>query len=328
MEILLDVDQLKTCIYHQNEEHLVVDQLSFQLKAGEIVALIGESGSGKSITSLSIMGLIPAQIGCVTGGRLIYQGIDLTQLSSLEWRRLRGKDLAMIFQEPMTSLNPVFTIGEQLTEAISCHRPGLSKKDARQEAFQLLEKVELPRSRENMKAYPHQLSGGMLQRVIIAMAMAHKPRLLIADEPTTALDVTVQAHILDLLRRLCLEEQTTLLLITHDLGVVAEMAERVLVLYAGQLVESAPVHALFDSPQHPYTQGLLKSMPSLEKDGPLYTIPGSGPHAGNYPNGCRFVSRCDQVLPQCGITPPPIVTTRRGLSAQATQQVRCYVYDA
>jgi phosphonate C-P lyase system protein PhnK len=282
----------------------VVEDVSFDLAAGEILGVVGESGSGKSITALSILRLVPAP-GRV-GGSISFAGADLMALPEPEMRAIRGRDIAMIFQEPMTSLNPVFTCGDQVMEALVYHR-GLDRAGARAEALKLLKLVEIPSAERRLDDYPHQLSGGMRQRVMIAMALACRPKLLLADEPTTALDATIQAQILDLLRGLQRELGMAVVLITHDLGVVAEVAHRVLVMYAGKVVETAPSDAIFARPFHPYTEGLLASIPRLE--GPisrLDAIPGQVPPPDAMPAGCRFAPRCRYVAEACRAAPPPL----------------------
>jgi len=269
----------------------VLDDISLELQAGETLALVGESGCGKSITSLTLMGLQPDSAHILQGD-MLFDGRDLRQLSSSEYASLRGNQLAMIFQEPMTSLNPAFTLGDQLSEAVMRHRK-VSKHQAMDAALAILQKVQIPAAEQRLKAYPHQLSGGMRQRVMIAMALINQPKLLIADEPTTALDVTIQAQILALLNTLKQDTGTAVLMITHDLGVVAEVAQRVAVMYAGQVVESGSVERIFNDPQHPYTIGLMGSIPSLSaREGALATIPGQVPLPENMPAGCRFATRC------------------------------------
>ncbi|WP_312463907.1 ABC transporter ATP-binding protein [Pantoea endophytica] len=269
----------------------VLDDISLELQAGETLALVGESGCGKSITSLTLMGLQPDSAHILQGD-MLFDGRDLRQLSSSEYASLRGNQLAMIFQEPMTSLNPAFTLGDQLSEAVMRHRK-VSKRQAMDTALAILQKVQIPAAEQRLKAYPHQLSGGMRQRVMIAMALINQPKLLIADEPTTALDVTIQAQILALLNTLKQDTGTAVLMITHDLGVVAEVAQRVAVMYAGQVVESGSVERIFNDPQHPYTIGLMGSIPSLSaREGALATIPGQVPLPENMPAGCRFATRC------------------------------------
>ncbi|MGK3124381.1 ABC transporter ATP-binding protein [Candidatus Pantoea formicae] len=269
----------------------VLDDISLTLHAGETLALVGESGCGKSITSLTLMGLQPASAE-ILQGEMQFDGRSLRDLSASNYASLRGNQLAMIFQEPMTSLNPAFTLGDQLSEAVMRHRH-VNRRTAMEAALTILQKVQIPAPEMRLKAYPHQLSGGMRQRVMIAMALINNPKLLIADEPTTALDVTIQAQILALLNTLKQETGTAVLMITHDLGVVAEVAQRVAVMYAGQVVETGSVEAIFNDPQHPYTIGLMGSIPSLSaRSGALATIPGQVPLPDNMPAGCRFANRC------------------------------------
>ena len=291
----------------------VVEGVSFDLAPGEILGVVGESGSGKSVTALSIMRLIPAP-GRVTG-RIDFAGQDLMALPEARMREIRGRDIAMIFQEPMTSLNPVFTCGDQVMEALVHHR-GLDRAGARAEALKLLKLVEIPSAERRLDDYPHQLSGGIRQRVMIAMALACRPKLLLADEPTTALDATIQAQILDLLRGLQRELGMAVVLITHDLGVVSEVAHRVLVMYAGRVVETSPAAEVFERPLHPYTEGLLASIPRLE--GPierLDAIPGQVPAPDAMPAGCRFAPRCRYAEPACAASPPPLAPRGEGRAA-------------
>jgi oligopeptide/dipeptide ABC transporter ATP-binding protein len=282
----------------------VVDSVSFEVAAGETLCLVGESGCGKSLTALALMGLLPSPPMRLSGGRAVFEEHDLLALPPAEMARLRGDRIAMIFQEPMTALNPAFRVGEQIAESVRRHR-GASRAEARSRALEMLERVRIPAAAERLDAYPHQLSGGMRQRAMIAMAMACDPALLIADEPTTALDVTVQAQVLGLMRTLQEETGTALVLITHDLGVVAEVADRVAVMYAGRVVEAGPVRAVLEDPQHPYTLGLLGSAPTLgPRDGPLATIPGLVPSPEALPAGCRFADRCPFAEGRCADTPP------------------------
>ncbi|USG66925.1 ABC transporter ATP-binding protein [Brevibacillus ruminantium] len=295
---LLEVKSLRT--HFKTEEGIVpsVNDVSFSVGKGETLAIVGESGCGKSVTSLSIMGLVAAP-GEVVGGEIWLDGQNLLTLTKKELRKLRGNKLSMIFQEPMTSLNPVFTIGNQLGEVFRIHRQ-MEKKEARTQSIEMLERVGIPNAEKIVDSFPHQLSGGMRQRVMIAMALACNPALLIADEPTTALDVTIQAQILELLKKLNEEYETGVILITHDLGVVAEMANRVVVMYAGQVVEQADVFTLFAEPRHPYTKGLLGSLPKLdEQREELDSIPGSVPNPLDMPGGCAFHPRCPVATEQC-----------------------------
>jgi peptide/nickel transport system ATP-binding protein len=320
---LLRVDNLKTEFITDQGPATPVDEVSFDLAAGETLCLVGESGSGKSVTALSIIGLL-ADNGRITHGSVIFEDQDLVTLPERQLRGIRGNTIAMIFQEPMTSLNPVLTIGDQLSETMTLHL-GLSKSQARMRVIELLEKVGIPRARDIVDDYPHRLSGGMRQRAMIAMAMSCEPKLIIADEPTTALDVTIQAQILKLMRDLSDETGTAMILITHDLGVVAEMADRVAVMYAGQVVEEADVYTLFDEPKHPYTIGLMQSIPHLTTPtgDRLASISGSVPSLLQMPTGCRFHQRCPQVMDRCGTDRPELLPlTNRGAHA-----VRCWLYD-
>lgn len=307
---LLRVHNLETTFFTDDGAVPTVDGISFTLREREILGIVGESGSGKSVTSLSIMGLIPSPPGKITNGEIQFGGRDLTKLKEKEMRKIRGNDIAMIFQEPMTSLNPLFTIGKQLNEAILLHNKGWSKKQATARAIEMMKLVGLPRAEQLIKEYPHQLSGGMRQRVMIAMALVCDPQILIADEPTTALDVTIQAQILALMRDLNERLNTAVMLITHDLGVVAETCERVIVMYGGQIVEEGPVKEIFDSPQHPYTKGLIQSVPDMRyKKERLYSIPGNVPKPGSIKKGCRFAARCEYAFERCLNENPQIYHT-------------------
>ena len=291
----------------------VVEGVSFDLAPGEILGVVGESGSGKSVTALSIMRLIPAP-GRVTG-RIDFAGQDLMALPEARMREIRGRDIAMIFQEPMTSLNPVFTCGDQVMEALVHHR-GLDRAGARAEALKLLKLVEIPSAERRLDDYPHQLSGGMRQRVMIAMALSCSPKLLLADEPTTALDVTIQAQILDLLRDLRREFGMAIVVITHNMGVIAEFADRVAVMYAGRIAEEGPVERIFDAPTHPYTAGLLASTPDMLSDAPrMRTIPGTLPSLYELPPGCRFAPRCARRVEACDSGRPAMIGVAPGHSA-------------
>lgn len=300
MEHLLDVQDL--CVAFRGDDHkenTVVDHVSFQVNPGEILCIVGESGCGKSVTSLAIMGLL-SRNGHITGGQVLFDGHDLTKMTAKELDTIRGSKMTMIFQDALTSLNPVFTIGSQLMESLRVHL-GMKKETARSRAVELLGKVGLPDPETMMKKYPHQLSGGQRQRVMIAIALSCNPKLLIADEPTTALDVTIQAQIMALTKDLIHELNMSMILITHDLGLVAEMADRVMVMYAGQIVETADVYTLFHSPAHPYTKALLGAVPSIY-DGPdrqLVSIRGTVPENYEELTGCRFADRCDSVCEKC-----------------------------
>lgn len=317
--MLLEVKSLCTEFPVKRGVVRAVDDVSFEVNEGEILAIVGESGSGKSVTSLSIMGLL-AEPGHVAGGEMTFDGKDLVHLSEKEYREMRGNDMAMIFQEPMTSLNPVYRIGDQIVEAIRTHEK-VSKKEALTRAIDLLRKVGIPSPEARVRDYPHQMSGGMRQRVMIAMALACNPKLLIADEPTTALDVTIQAQILDLLRNLKDQINSSIMFITHDLGVIAEMADYVVVMYAGRIVEQGTAEEIFAHPAHPYTIGLMASKPvvgrQVEK---LYSIPGKVPNPINMPNYCYFKDRCEMCVNGCEGDYPCEV------SISPTHKVSCYRY--
>jgi len=299
-EALLRLDNLKTYFHTDDAVVRAVDGVSYEVNAGETLAVVGESGSGKSVTALSILRLIAQPPGRIEGGHIFFKGRDLLTLTDAEMRRIRGKEISMIFQEPMTSLNPVFTCGEQIIEAVVLH-DRVDRRAARRRAIEMLELVGIPSPAQRVDEYPHQLSGGMRQRVMIAMALACRPSVLIADEPTTALDVTIQAQILDLLKRLQRELGMAVILITHDLGVVAETADTVAVMYAGQVVEYSDVRSAFKRPLHPYAAGLQASLPKLgETRDTLRVIPGNVPNPARFPEGCRFHPRCPVMLtPQC-----------------------------
>jgi len=303
MKPLLEVDDLRVLFRTDHGPARAVDGVSFTLSAGETLCVVGESGCGKSVTALATMGLLP-RASAQVGGRIAFEGRDLLGLDPRSMADLRGDRLAMIFQEPMTSLNPAFTVGSQLAEVLVRHR-GATAKQAREQVLQMLRHVRIPAPEKRIDEFPHRMSGGMRQRVMIAMALLCQPALLIADEPTTALDVTIQAQVLDLMRALRAELGTAVLLITHDLGVVAEMADRVLVMYAGQVVEQAPVREIFAMPQHPYTVGLMGAMPALAAAGArLAAIDGMVPAATAMPDGCRFAARCPFADAQCREMPP------------------------
>ena len=310
MSYLLEVKNLKTGFKTDDGEFLAVDDVSFKLEKGKTLGIVGESGCGKSVTSLSIMRLIPNPPGRVVGGEILFNGKNLLNYSEEEMRKIRGNDIAMIFQEPMTSLNPVFTIGNQISEAIELHQKGLSKQQIREKTIEMLRLVNIPEPEKRVDEYPHQLSGGMRQRVMIAMALSCNPQLLIADEPTTALDVTIQAQILDLVRRLQREFNASMILITHDLGVVAETCDEVAVMYAGKIIEYGTVEDIFYRPKHQYTKGLLDSIPHFEtghRRERLETIKGLVPSMFDLPKGCRFSSRCKAVQDDCKIKQPDLL---------------------
>jgi peptide/nickel transport system ATP-binding protein/oligopeptide transport system ATP-binding protein len=305
MEKVLEVKNLRTTFRTEAGLAAAVDDVSFNVYKGKTLGIVGESGCGKSVTSLSIMRLIPNPPGSIDGGEILYKGRDLLKLPINEMRKIRGNEISMIFQEPMTSLNPVFTVGNQIMEAITLHQK-VGKAEARSRAIDMLKLVGIPSPELRIDDYPHQLSGGMRQRVMIAMALSCNPSVLIADEPTTALDVTIQAQILELMKSLRERLGMALMLITHDLGVIAETADEVLVMYAGKVVEQGPVREIFASPKHPYTRGLLTSIPTFtndpsgrEKKKRLDTIPGIVPSLVNLPKGCRFQTRCPHVMDVC-----------------------------
>ncbi|MBV6715205.1 ABC transporter ATP-binding protein [Paenibacillus chitinolyticus] len=317
---LLEVEGLKTEFRRDSGSVMAVSGIDFHINRGEVLGLVGESGCGKSVTSLSIMRLLKDTPGRIAGGAVRFEGTDLTQIQEKEMRKFRGNELAMIFQEPMTSLNPVLRIGRQLEEPIMLHL-GYSRKRAREHAIHTLKLVGIPRAEDVADEYPHQLSGGMRQRVMIAMAMSCGPKLLIADEPTTALDVTIQAQILDLMKRLKEEQEMGMLLITHDLGVVAEMCDRVVVMYAGRVVEEAPVQELFANPQHPYTKGLIQSVPKLrQKVRRLESIQGNVPDLSAMPPGCKFMPRCAYAMERC-LQEPELLP----VEGQEQRKSRCWL---
>jgi oligopeptide/dipeptide ABC transporter ATP-binding protein len=303
---LLELKGLKTHFTTDEGTARAVDGVSYKILPGETLGVVGESGSGKSVTALSVMQLIPSPPGKVVGGEILFKGENLLDVPYDEMRRIRGNEIAMIFQEPMTALNPVYTVGDQIAESVILHR-GLDKDAAREHAIGMLRKVGIPSPESRVDNYPHEMSGGMRQRVMIAIAMSCDPSLLIADEPTTALDVTIQAQILELIRELQEEAGMSVLLITHDLGVVAETAHHVAVMYAGKVVEYADVNTLFAKPAHPYTIGLFSSLPDLAGKGDrLVTIPGIVPSATNFPSGCRFRTRCPIATDKCAAEEPPL----------------------
>ena len=315
MTALLEVRDLRTWFDGDGGTYRAVDGISFTLGAGRTLGIVGESGCGKSVTSLSIMGLVPRPPGRIAGGEILFEGVDLLKLDAEALRDLRGARMAMIFQEPMTSLNPAYTVGEQIVEGILRHQD-IDRAAARAKAIEMLRLVRIPAPEQRFDEYPHKLSGGMRQRAMIAMALACGPRLLIADEPTTALDVTIQAQILDLLRRLREETGTAIILITHDLGVIAELADDVVVMYAGQIVERAPVRRLFEAAQHPYTIGLLGAIPELDRRrARLATIEGTVPDLSAELPGCRFAPRCPFAEPRCRADAPALREVEPGHEA-------------
>ena len=308
MTVLLEVRDLRTCFTTDEGEFAAVDGVSFEVHAGKTLAIVGESGCGKSVTSLSVMGLVPPAAGSIRAGSIRFEGQELVGAPQESLQNLRGNGMAMVFQEPMTSLNPAYTVGEQIMEALLRHRP-MDRTQARARALDMLAQVRIPAPEQRLHEYPHQLSGGMRQRVMIAMALVCKPRLLIADEPTTALDVTIQAQILALMAQLQQDMGTAIVLITHDLGVVAEVADEVVVMYAGKVVERAPVQALFDTPQHPYTVGLLGAIPRLDlAQHRLASIEGQVPNPMQRPTGCAFAPRCPFAQPRCHSQAPALQT--------------------
>lgn len=319
-ENLIEVKKLVTQFSGKNGTVTAVDGVSFSIKRGKTLGIVGESGCGKSVTSMSILRLIPPQSGKIASGEILFEGKDLTKLSDKEIRQIRGNEIAMIFQDSMTGLNPVMTIGKQLVETITAHSK-MDKKEAWERAEEMLMKVGIPSPAQRLKEYPHQLSGGMRQRVMIAMALSCNAALFIADEPTTALDVTIQAQILELMKELKEKENKSIMLITHDMGVVAEMADDVMVMYAGKEMEYGDVRRIFKHPLHPYTQGLLKSIPRLDQDSAerLFNIPGSVPDLSEMPKGCRFCTRCLEARDKCFAQEP-------GLYEIEGQKVRCWKY--
>ncbi|HEX8337840.1 MAG TPA: ABC transporter ATP-binding protein [Pyrinomonadaceae bacterium] len=324
MTHLLEVKDLMTQFPTRAGLVRAVDGVSFHVAEGELLGLVGESGCGKSITALSVMRLVSAP-GRIAGGEILFAGENLLAASEERLREIRGDDIAMIFQDPMTSLNPVYTVGEQIAEALRLHRK-MDRRQAREAAVEAMREVSIPDPGRRADDYPHQLSGGMRQRVMIAMALACDPRLLIADEPTTALDVTIQAQILELIDELRRTRNLAVLLITHDLGVVAEVADRVCVMYTGRIVEESPVEELFARPKHPYTEGLLRSVPKLteagvKRAGRLSTIEGTVPKPTNLPEGCHFAPRCPHVMPRCTEGDLPLYQLEGGVA------VRCVLYD-
>ena len=318
-DVLLSVDRLTTVFDLASGPVPAVDDISFEIRQGETLGLVGESGSGKSVTAFSIMRLVQPP-GRVRSGAIRFRGRDLLRLTEREMCDVRGADISLIFQEPMTALNPVFTIGDQLREALLVHRKA-TRRDAERRAIELLEAVKIPSAASRVHDYPHQLSGGMRQRVLIAMAIACRPALVIADEPTTALDVTIQAQILDLLREMKSVFNLSLLLITHDLGVIAETADHVAVMYAGRIVEFGPVREIFREPKHPYTRGLLASLPTGKPGTRLSAIDGTVPILGALPPGCAFNPRCPERFDRCTTAPPPDYDVGPGRTA------KCYLHD-
>ena len=318
---LLNIQNLSTHFFTEDGIAKAVDGLDIVVSTGETLGIVGESGCGKSMTALSILRLVPDPPGRIVAGKIFFDGVNLLELSDLEMRKIRGNEISMIFQEPMTSLNPVFTIGDQISETLKFHLK-LSKKEALNRSVELLKTVGIPSAESRIKDYPHQLSGGMRQRVMIAIALSCDPKLMIADEPTTALDVTIQAQILDLMQALKEKTQAAIILITHDLGVVAETAQRVAVMYAGRIYEFAKADELFENPLHPYTKGLMQSIPTIEtKVDHLYVIPGLVPSLRNLPAGCKFGDRCENAWDKCREQEPKLI------EAGQEHLVRCWLYN-
>ena len=319
-EKVLEIKNLETHFFSSRGVAKAVDRVSYHVNKGEILGVVGESGCGKSVTSLSILQLVASPPGKIVGGEIIFDGEDLLKLSKSEMqKRIRGNRISMIFQEPMTSLNPLFTVGQQLMEPLMLHR-GMDKKQAKAEAINMLKLVGIPMPERRFKQYPHSMSGGMRQRVMIAMALCCNPEVLIADEPTTALDVTIQAQILDLMKKLRDELGTSIIMITHDLGVVAEMCDRAVVMYCGSIVEEGTVEEIFQNPQHPYTQGLLASIPKLtDEHAELYNIKGTVPNLTKLPQGCRFAERCEHCTEDCRNYRPGLTELTE------THKVRCFL---
>jgi len=326
-DLLLEIKRLKTQFFTRKGIIPAVDGVDIGVKSGTVTGLVGESGCGKSMTALSIMGLVPKP-GKIVEGEILFEGVDLTRKSYAEMSRIRGRDISMIFQEPMTALNPVYTISRQVGEALRVHT-SLPKEAIRERVVEMLDMVGIPEPRARLKAFPHQLSGGLRQRVMIAMALICEPKLLIADEPTTALDVTIQAQILDLMLDLMKRFDTSIILITHDLGVVAEVCDEVYVMYAGKIVEKGSVYDIFDTPSHPYTWGLLRSIPKINgrKGERLYNIRGMVPALKDLPRGCRFAPRCEWARPVCNEREPELVPVgdRHFVRCWRHQKRRCLV---
>ena len=320
-EKLIDVSNLKTHFFTEEGVVKAVDGVDFEIYPGETIGIVGESGCGKSVTSLSIMRLVESPPGRIVDGSIMFEGEDIVKKKQKEMRKIRGNDISMIFQEPMTSLNPVYTVGDQISEAILLHK-NVNKKEARKQAVDMLRKVGIPLPEQRVDEYPHQLSGGMRQRVMIAMALSCDPKLLIADEPTTALDVTIQAQILDLMNDLKERFGMAIMMITHDLGVIAEVADRIAVMYAGKVVEYTDAVSLFKDPKHPYTWGLMHSIPRLDKSvEKLYAIPGMVPSPLDFPEGCKYNTRCELADEKCMAEEPPLEEIEDG------HEVRCWHVD-
>lgn len=319
---LLQVNNLKTCFYTSDGIVKAVDDVSWDVDEGEVIGIVGESGCGKSVSALAILRLVPEPPGKIVGGEILFKGQNLLMLSIKEMQKIRGNEISMIFQEPMTSLNPVFTIGDQIAETIQLHQK-VKKREALEKAIEMLNLVGMPSPDKRVNEYPHELSGGMKQRAMIAMALSCNPQVLIADEPTTALDVTIQAQILDLMLKMKQEFRAAIVLITHDLGIIAETAQKVVVMYAGKVMEQADVIEIFDNPGHPYTQGLLNSLPKLNSvhKQKLSTIPGIVPGLYDLPVGCKFSPRCNHVMDICPQSEPDLIElSKRHIS-------RCWLHQ-
>lgn len=319
---LLQVNNLKTCFYTSDGIVKAVDDVSWEVDEGEVIGIVGESGCGKSVSALAILRLVPEPPGKIVGGEILFKGQNLLMLSIKEMQKIRGNEISMIFQEPMTSLNPVFTIGDQIAETIQLHQK-VKKREALEKAIEMLNLVGMPSPDKRVNEYPHELSGGMKQRAMIAMALSCNPQVLIADEPTTALDVTIQAQILDLMLKMKQEFRAAIVLITHDLGIIAETAQKVVVMYAGKVMEQADVIEIFDNPGHPYTQGLLNSLPKLNSvhKQKLSTIPGIVPGLYDLPVGCKFSPRCNHVMDICPQSEPDLIElSKRHIS-------RCWLHQ-
>ncbi len=319
MSALLQVKNLSVEFPTRRGVLTALNHVSFHINSGEVLGVVGESGAGKSLTGSSIIRLLEPP-GRIAGGEILFDGRRIDNLSEDQMRKIRGKEIGAIFQDPLTSLNPLYTVGQQLVETIQTHL-NFSQKQAQERAIELLESTGIPAARERINHYPHQFSGGMRQRVVIALALAAEPKLIVADEPTTALDVSIQAQIIDLLKKLCKEQGTSVMLITHDMGVIAETADRVAVMYAGRIIEVGPVHDVIQNPLHPYTAGLMRSIPdiahSLER---LEQIPGSMPRLNAIPNGCAFNPRCKEVMPRCQVERPELIQRKQ-------RQVACWLHE-
>jgi oligopeptide/dipeptide ABC transporter ATP-binding protein len=318
MQPVLEINELTTTFFLKKGPVRAVDSVSLSLNQGKSLALVGESGCGKTMLALSILGLIPSPPGKITSGRVIFDGRDLTSLPEKALRAIRGNQISMIFQEPMSALNPVFRVGAQISEPLIFHK-NYSKEQAREKVIELLRLVGIPAPEKRCNDFPHQLSGGMRQRIIIAMALACSPRIILADEPTTALDVTIQAQILDLIKDLQEKSRTSTVFITHDLGVVAQVCDEMAVMYAGRIVEHGSVADILTSPGHPYTRGLLESLPRLDREDDLSPIPGSVPEITSLPRGCHFHPRCSRRMPVCLEQAPPVFGSR--------SKIRCWLYE-